>query len=235
MSLINETTPSHTQLESDTTQLLADTTQLLTDAIAVLVDTAAIIAATTAIEADTTKIDDAAVDGLTGAEDSLSYKTHEIEKHFHNRERWLGISGDQSGNNWAIDTLSEFQAISGNNAYGTDANDEAKVLGSDDTPVIGGMVKFDFRQIFIAGVSEDSKYKLQIIYGTGTMADAITAGQYTEEMVSSDKTNPQQSAGMAVDMRIPRQDAGTKIWVRAWNTVDNATINFMVGIHEYPG
>lgn len=68
----------------------------------------------------------------------------EIERHLHNRERWFGISGDQSGNDWAVEAgLNAFRAISGNGDFGSDANDEAKVLGTADTPAISGRTKHD--------------------------------------------------------------------------------------------
>ena len=38
------------------------------------------------------KIDNLAADGLLGVEDSLAYKIAEVEKHFHNWERWIGLA-----------------------------------------------------------------------------------------------------------------------------------------------
>ena len=38
----------------------------------------------------TIKIDSAAVLGLAGTSNSLAYKVHEVEKHFHNSGRWYG-------------------------------------------------------------------------------------------------------------------------------------------------
>jgi hypothetical protein len=35
---------------------------------------------------------------------------------------------------------------------------------------------------------------------------------------------------------MPRGTCGTtKVWVQAWNATDNATIDFLVGLHEYEG
>ena len=183
------------------------------------------------------KIDNLAVEGLLGTEDSLAYKVHEIEKHLHNTERWIGQSADQSGNNWAADTLTAFQAISGNGVYGADADDEAKVIGSDDTALIAGAgnTKFDFHEILIVDASVNTAFKLRIVYGTGAMADAITAGQYSEKMVIADSVNPQLSSGIPFAVTFPRQAAGTKIWIQCKNATDNATIDFFTGGHGYPG
>ena len=72
------------------------------------------------------------------------------DEHFHTRERWFGISGDQSGDDWALAAgLTPFQAISGNGVFGADANDEAKVLGTDDTPAITNKQFFDMHRILV--------------------------------------------------------------------------------------
>ena len=54
--------------------------------------------------------DSKATVGLLGVTNSLAYRVHEIEKHFHNRERWIGISGDQSGTDWS-DSVSDATMI----------------------------------------------------------------------------------------------------------------------------
>ena len=172
-------------------------------------------------------------DALQVVTDSILDEVIEIEHHIHTRERWFGQSVDQSGNDWAADNLTPLDVISGNNAYGGDADDEAKVLGTADTPVIAGMTKFDLHRFLVVGVSQNSVYKFRVVWGTGTMADAITAGQTSEFMVKFDAANPQQSAGIPFEVKMTRLDAGTKVWVQTWNATDNATASFFVGLHEY--
>jgi hypothetical protein len=180
------------------------------------------------------KIDNLAVDGLLGTEDSIGYVLELIEHHFHNAERWLGILGAQTATDWADDTLTPFVAISGNNTWGVDANDEAQVLGTDDTPVVAGNNRFDMHRILVTDVTTDTPWKLRFIWGTGTMAAAITAEQFSEVMVQFDSTNPQQSAGIPVDIRCPPLTSGSmQVWCQAWNATDNAEIDFLVGLHEY--
>jgi len=188
------------------------------------------------------KIDDQAVDGLAGVEDSLAYKVNEIERHFHSRERWFGISGDQSVNDWATDTLTPFVAISGNDTYGTDhtggagAVDEAYVLGTDDTPAIGGMAKYDLHRILILDVDHSTVYKLRIVYGSVDRATSVSAGQYSEVTILFDAVSPTISAGSAIEIQMPRLTAGVDmVWIEAWNATDNSEIDFLVGIHEYEG
>jgi hypothetical protein len=187
------------------------------------------------IAAPIISIDGSASLGLGGTANSLGYRVAELERHFHARERWFGKLGSQTATDWADDTLTPYRAISGDGAYGSDANDEAQVLGAADTPSIADKTHFDIHRIFITAVSVDTVYKLRIVYGTGTMADAVTAGQYSEAMVKFDRLNPQQSAGIPFDVMMPRCAVGTKVWVQAWNATNNATVDFFVGIHEYEG
>jgi len=51
------------------------------------------------------KIDNKAVDGLLGVSNSLGYRVHEIERHLHGRERWLGKAGSQTATDWADNVL----------------------------------------------------------------------------------------------------------------------------------
>ena len=163
----------------------------------------------------------------------LAEELLEIEEHLHNTERWFGAKAVPTATSWADDTLTAFQAISGNGDYGSDADDEAEVFGSADTPAQTGKTKFDVHKILIVDTSVGTVYKIRMVWGSGTMADAISAGQYTEEMYLIDAANPQQSGGSPVEILMPRLDAGTKVWVQARNATDNATIDFFVGIHEY--
>jgi len=153
------------------------------------------------------------------------------DEHFHNRERWFGISGDQSGNDWALEAgLTPFQAISGNGDFGGDADDEAKVLGTEDTPAITNKQFLDMHRILVISVSTATAYILRIVYGTGTMADAETAGQYSDVPYIRESG---VGRGRPIETMMPKLAAGNKIWIRAKNATDNATIDFLVGLHEY--
>ncbi len=162
----------------------------------------------------------------------LTDQMEEHDEHFHNREYWFGKSADQSGNNWGTRaSLTPYQAISGDGDFGGDANDEAKCIGSADTPVRAGSTKFDFRRIQVVAVSSTTVYLLRIIHGTGTMAEAEAAGQYTECAFFRQSPPTRGDPADLVQEKIP---VGHKIWVRAKNATDNATIDFLAGLHEYP-
>lgn len=185
------------------------------------------------------KIDGAAVSGLTGTANSLAYKVHEIERHFHGRERWFGKLAVQTATDWADNNIvTPYRCISGANAYGVDANDEALVVGTADTPaivVVPAMVRYDLHRIFIVASSSETVWKLQLIYGTGTMADAIAASQFSTFMLKVDAAAA-SSPALPMDVMMPRGTCGsTKVWMRGWNATNNATIDFYVGWHEYEG
>lgn len=180
------------------------------------------------------KLDKAPVDGLLGVVDSIGYKLEEIETHFHNHEHWRGKLAVQTEINWADNTLTPYQAISGSNDYGSDADDEAKVLGTGDTP-INGDVKFDPFRILIISLSTDTPWKLRMAHGSGTLSEAIAAEQVSEVMVVNVVTGS-KSGGTPLEFRTPRLDAGVdKVWIQAWNATDNATCEFFIGLHGYAG
>ena len=154
---------------------------------------------------------------------------YESEKHVHNRERWFGKKGSQTATDWAdLASLTPFRAKSGNGIFGADADDEALVLGTDDTPAITDMVKYDAHRILVTATSNANDWVLRLIYGSGTMADAETAGQYSDVMIQeARKDSP-------VEVIMPRGTCGTtKLWIRAKNGTDNATVDFFIGTHEY--
>jgi len=172
---------------------------------------------------------------INGIDQSAVYQeVFEIDNHIHNGEIWFGKSADQSGTNWATEGgMTPFQAVSGNADFGGDANDEALILGTTDTPIRTGQKYFDIHRIFVNAVSADTVYFLRLVYGTGTMANAITAKQYTVIPVKYDSANPTESAGIPVDIISRRYQIGTKIWIQAKNATNNATITFFIGLHEY--
>lgn len=182
-------------------------------------------------------IDNQTTLGLSGIFNSLSYRVHEIGTHIHGYSRWFGKSADQSGNDWNVPVSTAgmptlFRAILGDSIYGEDANDEAKIWGTEDV-CVSGDTKFDIHKLEVIATSSSTVYVLRIIWGSGTMADAIAAGQYSEIMVLHDDA-PTDDSSTPIDIMMPRITIGThKIWIQAKNITDNATIDFYVGGHSY--
>ncbi len=176
----------------------------------------------------TAKIDDFPTNGLEGVEDSLAYRINEVERHFHNRERWWGaLAAPDETNAIEANVNRPFSADSGANTWGT----AISILGTADDPTPGdGDTRFDARELLIVDTQHASAYRLRIIWGTGTSADAITAGQWTEEMFFGTLGAP---SGMAVEHRIRRILIGWKMWVQVWNVNNNSTVDFYWGPHGY--
>jgi hypothetical protein len=152
---------------------------------------------------------------------------HAIE-HDHNLERWFGKSVDQSGTNWATEALlSAFQAVSGDNDFGT----AVKVLGSTDTPNRTGKKKFDLHRLLIVETTAATTYIIRFIYGTGDDADVEEAlGHYTDSVYIREAAN---GRGAPCDLRMIPVPVGTKIWAKVKNASDSVTLDFYVGLHEY--
>ena len=164
------------------------------------------------------KVDKLAVDGLSGTEDSLAYKVHEIEKHHHNSEYWFG----DGGSNTLADNLTEIQVTAGTSeAYGTEL-----LIHSGADLSIGA--KIDLHEILVTAVSATSKvYKVKFHYGTG----AFGASTFLTEVAgyfpaSTGKSSP-------IPLITPRIAYSNKIWAVSKCETNSATLDFLVGIHGY--
>lgn len=183
------------------------------------------------ISGETDKIDSAAADGLAGTSDSLAYMVKEIERHFHNRARFWGAVAVPDETN-AIDANVDtpFVAVSGNDDWGT----AIPICGTADIPVPSpDDVKFDAHLILVTDTDHSTPYRFRIIYGTGTSAAAISAGQWTEEMFIT--AGGPFLNGTPVEFLMRRVDVGTKIWVQVWSASDGSNVDFFWGAHGYSG
>lgn len=154
-----------------------------------------------------------------------------LEGHIHTRERWFGISADQSVNDWAIEAgMTPFTVVSQAGDFTAVA---IKVLGTDDTPVLANMVSFDIRRILVASATDNLAYYFRVIYGTGTSADAEAAQQYSDIMFFAPNAAGPGAEGRPLDVRTPLLDVDTKIWVKL-KAATAETVTFYVGVHEYP-
>lgn len=182
----------------------------------------------------TQEIDYKAVLGLLGTANSLAYKVHELEKHFHNSEDWYGLAAVPDGETHRADCLTlgtraSFQLDAGNDTWGA----WLQILGSSDTPNRTGMVKFDLHKIQIVASEITSKSTfIQIGYGD-TGAASLTSLAYT---TIAYLTPTSRAAESAVSFMMPRIPAGSKVWARCMAIGANTmTINFYFGLHGYIG
>lgn len=154
------------------------------------------------------------------------------DEHFMNRERWFGKKAVPTATDWGDEaSLTPYRAISGDGVFGIDGDDEAEVLGTDDTPVIAGKNFYMLHKLLVLAASAATVYILRIVYGTGTMGDAESAGQYSDVGFIRETG---VGRGAPIELKMPMLRAGTdKVWIRAKNATDNATIDFLVGLHEH--
>ena len=182
------------------------------------------------------KVDETAVDGLLGGSNSLAYKVHEIEKHFHSREIWFGEHGSR---NAEVDcgvrnVMTPFQTDAGNDTWSVTP---LCVIGTGDVPISTSYVKLDLHRIVVVDVEAGSDldlHKVQIIWGSGTVASAISNDQYSDVPPFI----PLRGAAFSVmEVMMPRITIGTdKVWIRHWvDGTDTGTMDFFIGFHEYAG
>ena len=177
------------------------------------------------------KIDGVATLGLAGVSNSLAYRVHEIEGHFHSSASWFGAAATPSATHLAdrIGTsgMTHFELDSGNQAWGN----WVQIFGSDDTPARTGMAYFDPHEMVVSASERAGIYFIQ--FGRGASGEAaLTAGSYTE--VALDLTD--KAGGSIISLQTGRAPAGSLIWARCMTPAfDTGTIDFYLGIHEYVG
>ena len=177
-------------------------------------------------------IDSATTQGLAGVNNSLAYRVHEIERHLHSYERWMELAGTPATETHRADAAGTgagvFQIDAGNVTWGS----WLQILGSSDTPVITGSTKFDLHRLVVTATELNEIYVIQIAFGASGAA-ALSAGAYTESVFNP--VSNQVDSG-PVDIQSRRIAAGTKAWARCiCPGQDTATLDFMIGLHEYEG
>ena len=155
----------------------------------------------------------------------------EIAKHMHSRGRYWGATGAPTETNAIAATVTvPFVAVSGDNTWGT----AIPICGTGDVPVPTGLVKFDAHRLLISDLDDDTTpWRIRFIYGTGTSGDAITAEQWSEEMIQSNAVPGNRAGGTPLDFQMPRVDVGAKMWCQVWNDTNLEELSFFWGTHGY--
>ncbi len=175
---------------------------------------------------------------MTNYDASATHRDAEyIEDHFHNKVRWYTKKNPQGANDWCTTLdghLGQFyRCISGNGTWGADPNDEALLFGTDDVLAeLGtGLIYGDMDKILFVNNSSSTVYCFRVIWGTGTMAAAITAGQYTELAFLRGNADNNRKV---YEFKMPKVPVvGYKLWAQCQNATDNATLDFIMGVHAY--
>ena len=180
------------------------------------------------------KIDDLAVDGLLGVNNSLAYKVHEIEKHFHSHGIWFGLAGTPDAELHRADLMDgvilPFDLLSGASDFGN----WTQILGSDDTPVKAGYAKFDLHLFLVTNTDSTTPFIMQIIKGeSADFAAKIAAKDYSTVPYVSVSNNNDSGISFIQQTRV---NTGQKLWVRVANIgATGKTLSAYFGLHEYVG
>ena len=184
--------------------------------------------------ADQLKNDSIASNGLSGVPNSIAYRVEEIEKHIHNREKWFGAAASPSGETHVADRMDgailPFTLIAGNNDFGS----WVQILGSSDTPISSGMVRFDGHRFMVTATNSTDQFIIQIVSGESAgIAAKLIAEEFTEAPYISATNNADSGISDIISIRT---DVGEKVWARCANVGGNGTtFDFYFGIHEYIG
>jgi len=156
----------------------------------------------------------------------------EVEKHFHNREKWFGLATAASGELHSADRMDgvilPFRLTAGASDFGS----WVQVLGSTDTPVSSGMTRFDGHRVMIVTTDSTAPFIIQIMLGeTVNFAAKLVAEEFTEFPYTSQSNN--NDSGIS-EIKTIRGAAGDKVWARcACVGQTGKLIDFHFGIHEY--
>ena len=154
-----------------------------------------------------------------------------IDEHVHSYERWFGSTAGVAP---GLETnMTPFRVTSAGvaNTFG------APILMFDgtETPAQVGALSFDPHRIQIVNVQNNGvTWRLRLannINGAANYAAAVLAGDYTDVVLSIDKT---QADSVPVSVQTKRLPNGTIIWsaVATSNAIAQ-WLDFVIGIHEY--
>jgi len=146
-------------------------------------------------------------------------------------ERWYGKLNPQTATLWADGaTLNPYVAVSGDNDWGAGE----QLFGADDIlPELGtGFSKGAFDMFLPVANTSDTTSRLRIVWGTGTLAAAVAANQYTElayhKLAANAVYTPRKIASTIIPFFI--DGLPTKVWAMHWNATNLATISFFLGV-----
>jgi len=171
------------------------------------------------IPQDNQRIDSLATSGLTGVSNSLAYRVHEIEKHFHNSGHWYG---KDPGDTFLLENgLVSWQLTAG--AGGAFGN---WVQLSNGDEITSGP-KYDPHLLMVTQASAAGKlYYIQLGTGAGGSQEAITTCAFYPSATL------RQTPVEVICTRVNKTDL---LWARSCCETDGATTSFVIGLHIYAG
>lgn len=152
-----------------------------------------------------------------------------VDDHFHNYEEVYGLAAVPTATHFGDrERLTPYLVTSGIGVFGA----EVGLLGTGDTPFRVGSVFYDIRRISVQDTSVATAFILRVLWKTPaqTVADAITALQYTDtviqQLVATGNNKPQD----IFNVRVP---TGYASYAMIKNAAA-ANVHIFVLVHEYP-
>ena len=143
----------------------------------------------------------------------------EVEYHLHNKELWYGAAATRN-------SLTGYTITSGNADFGA----ATQIFAT--TFLITGKVYFDLHRFMPLSVSSATVYVVRIIWGSGTVGDAETAGQYTDFTLLGTGVGANIN-GQPQELICDRIPFGFNVWMKCKNATNLATVTGLIGIHTY--
>jgi hypothetical protein len=150
-----------------------------------------------------------------------------------NRSITFGKAAVPTATHWGDKySIVPYIATSGNGDFGTDPNDEALLIGSSDTPTQLNKTKFIISRISMSYVTANSQYIIMLLYGTGTMAEAEMAEQFTTMNFRRSQPGVPE-CNINLDIVMPLLNVGTKVWMKVKGAYNNSQIYSLIDIIEF--
>lgn len=169
--------------------------------------------------------------------DTIDLKNGKMDQSVSHITWWFGKRTPQTDTRWCdMDTLTAYQAISGDNTWGSPDGDTAKIISAADMAyyegVYGAAADLGMRmnELLIVDNDQSTPYRIRLIWGTGTCTEAIAAYQFTETMFQRYATGERRHS---VSLGCPRVGHLNNFWLQIWNSTNDATLDFFIGGHGY--
>lgn len=174
----------------------------------------------------------ATINAIIATLNEILEEVEETDQHFHNLERWWGATADPTETNAIAATVTnDFTAMSGNDDWGA----AIPILGTADDPTPNGQLIFDAHRVIATDLDADTTlWRFRIIYGYGTSAAAIIAGQWTEVPIITIAVPGNRAGGVASNIKMFPLPIGIKLWTQVWNDTNGEVLSFQWGAHGYP-
>jgi hypothetical protein len=149
-----------------------------------------------------------------------------------NNEKWYGLATTPNAELHVADRMADeiqpFALLTGSKTFGN----WVQILGSSDTPLVVGKVKFNINKILVTTTDSTTAFIVQIITGeTADIAAKIATENFFEfPYIAATNAND----GGITEIEIPQITSGKKVWARACCLNESAkTINFYFSLKEY--